>query len=127
MTKNNLAIHLKWLITQGKPIHPPLAQTNLPERNNRVSPPPISPADEFAALDDILEDVENETDGSMARLLPQSASKPRMLSRHDTVPISTPSTTKKRASPKQSSIVRGMWPIKMNDLAGITKLTQHVQ
>ncbi|KAJ5506632.1 hypothetical protein N7453_005589 [Penicillium expansum] len=106
MTKNNLATHLKWLITQGKPLYPPLAQTSLPGRNNHASHLSISPTDEFAALDDILEDVENETDGSMARLLPQSASKPRMLSRHDTVPASTPSTTKKRASPKQSSIVR---------------------
>ncbi|KAJ6128966.1 hypothetical protein N7471_010183 [Penicillium samsonianum] len=106
MTKNNLATHLKWLITQGKPLQPPLAQTSLPERNNHVSQQSIPPTDEFPALDDILEDVENETDGSMARLLPQSASKPRMLSRHDTVPTSTPSTTKKRASPKQSSITR---------------------
>ncbi|KAJ5959606.1 uncharacterized protein N7479_006756 [Penicillium vulpinum] len=106
MTKNNLATHLKWLITQGTPLRPPLAQKSLPERNNHASRQAISPADEFAALDDILEDVENETDESMARLLPQSASKPRMLSRHDAVPTNTPSTTKKRASPKQSSIAR---------------------
>ncbi|CAG8877625.1 unnamed protein product [Penicillium nalgiovense] len=42
----------------------------------------------------------------MARLLPQSASKPRMLSRHDAVPTTTPSSTNKRASPKQPSIAR---------------------
>ncbi|CAG8892584.1 unnamed protein product [Penicillium egyptiacum] len=106
MTKNNLATHLKWLITQGNPLHPTLAQTSLSERNNHVSQQSICPTDEFAALDDILEDVENETDVSMARLLPQSASKPRMLSRHDTIPTSTPATTKKRASPQQSSIAR---------------------
>ncbi|OQE47421.1 hypothetical protein PENCOP_c001G08890 [Penicillium coprophilum] len=106
MTKNNLAVHLKWLITQGKPLCHPLAQNSLPEHNNHVSQQAIPPADEFATLDDILEDVEDETDVSMARLLPQSASKPRMLSRHDAVPTSTPCTTKKRASPKQSSIVR---------------------
>ncbi|KAJ5835647.1 hypothetical protein N7447_001673 [Penicillium robsamsonii] len=106
MTKNNLATHLKWLITQGKPLHLPLAQSSLPERNNHASQQAISPTDEFATLDDILEDVEDETYLSMARLLPQSASKPRMLSRHDAVLTSTPSTTKKRASPKQSSKAR---------------------
>ncbi|KAJ5237348.1 hypothetical protein N7489_007439 [Penicillium chrysogenum] len=95
MTKNNLATHLKWLITQGNPVQPPLAQITI-----------YSPTDEFAALDDILEDAENETDISMARLLPQSSSKPRMLSRHDAVPTTTPSSTKKRASPKQSSVAR---------------------
>jgi bloom syndrome protein len=107
MTKNNLGAHLKWLLTQGKPLCPPLAQTSLPERDNRAPVQPIPPADEFAALDDILEDVEDETDEAMARLLPQSASKPRMLSRHDTLHTSTPLTAKKRASPKQSSVARG--------------------
>jgi bloom syndrome protein len=108
MTKNNLATHLKWLITQGKSLYLPPAPTSLPERDNHVSQQAISPTDEFATLDDILEVAEDETDVSMARLLPQSASKPRMLSRNDTVPISIPSTIKKRASPKKSSIARGM-------------------
>ncbi|KAJ5773246.1 hypothetical protein N7457_008142 [Penicillium paradoxum] len=106
MTKNNLATHLKWLLTQGKPPCAPLAQPGLPGRDNRVLPQPPSPANEFAALDDILEDVENETDEAMARLLPQSARKPRMLSRNDTVPTNAPSPSKRRTSPKQSSIAR---------------------
>ncbi|KAJ5189310.1 DNA helicase ATP-dependent RecQ type [Penicillium cf. griseofulvum] len=107
MTKNNLATHLKWLITQGKPLYLPPAQISLPGRDiNHVSQQAISPTDEFATLDDILEVAEDETDVSMARLVPQSASKPRMLSRNDTVSTSTPSTTKRRASPKKSSIAR---------------------
>jgi bloom syndrome protein len=113
MTKNNLAVHLKWLKTQGKPSYPQLAQISPPEPQR-----PTSPADEFAALDDILEDAENETDEAMARLLlaPQSASKPRMLSRPDTGPASTPSTSNKRAEPKRSSVIRGRWSTRTNFL-----------
>jgi hypothetical protein len=111
MTKNNLAVHLKWLKTQGKPLYPQLVQTSPHGPNNNVPQQLTPPTDEFAALDDILEDVENETDEAMARLLfaPQSASKPRMLSRPDTLPASTPSISKKRAEPKQSSVIRGRW------------------
>ncbi|KAJ5550165.1 hypothetical protein N7461_004863 [Penicillium sp. DV-2018c] len=106
MTKSNLGAHLQWLLTQGKPLCPPLAQTSLPERVNLAQPQSITPTDEFAALDGILEDVEAETDEAMARLLPQSASKPRMLSRQDTFPAGTPLTSKKRASPKRSTVTR---------------------
>lgn len=109
MTKNNLATHLKWLKTQGKPSYPKLAQSVLPQRDNHVPQQPTPPTDEFPALDDIPEDVENETDEEMARLLfaPQSASKPRMLSRPDTLPSSSPSTSKKHTETKQSSTARG--------------------
>ena len=122
MTKNNLAAHLKWLKTQGKPSYPQLTQTSPPEHGNHVPQQPTPPTDEFAALDDILEDVENETDEAMARLLfaPQSASKPRMLSRPNTVPTSTPSTSKKRTEPKQSSVIRGTWSRQTNILENAT-------
>jgi bloom syndrome protein len=126
MTKNNLAVHLKWLKTQGKPSYPQLAQINPPEHDNHVPQQLTPPTDEFAALDDILEDAENETDEAMARLLfaPESASKPRMLSRPDTIPTSTPSTSKKRAEPKQPSVIRGKWSMETNFLVIATKTTR---
>lgn len=110
MTKNNLAVHLKWLKTQGKPSYPQIAQSSSPRRENHEPQQPTPPIDESAILDDIPEDVENETDEEMARLLyaPQSARKPRLLSRPDTLPANTPSTSKKRSEHKQSSVVRGM-------------------
>ncbi|KAJ5367820.1 hypothetical protein N7541_001761 [Penicillium brevicompactum] len=108
MTKNNLAVHLKWLKTQGKPSYPQIAQSSSPRRENHEPQQPTPPIDESAILDDIPEDVENETDEEMARLLyaPQSARKPRLLSRPDTLPANTPSTSKKRSEHKQSSVVR---------------------
>ncbi|CAG8191338.1 unnamed protein product [Penicillium salamii] len=107
MTKNNLAVHLKWLKTQGKPSYPQLGQSSA-RRDSHGPQHPTPPIDQIATLDDIPEDVENETDEEMARLLfaPQSASKPRMLSRPDVVPANTPSTTKKCSESKQSSVIR---------------------
>ncbi|CAG8920021.1 unnamed protein product [Penicillium salamii] len=108
MTKNNLAVHLKWLKTQGRPSYPQLGQSSA-RRDSHGPQHPTPPIDQIATLDDIPEDVENETDEEMARLLfaPQSASKPRMLSRPDVVPANTPSTTKKRSESKQPSVIRG--------------------
>ncbi|CAG7972291.1 unnamed protein product [Penicillium olsonii] len=105
MTKNNLAVHLKWLKTQGKPTYPQLAQSSPRRDNHAPQHPPVEPV---STLHDIPEDVENETDEEMARLLfaPQSASKPRMLSRPDVVPAGTPSTLRKQSASTQSSVIR---------------------
>ncbi|KAJ5776471.1 uncharacterized protein N7511_001482 [Penicillium nucicola] len=99
MTKNNLAAHLKWLLKQAPPTCPALV--SLPERNASQSVPR---ADESTTLHDIPEHVDSDADEEMARLLfaPQSASKPRMLSRRDTTSANTPST-KQRSSPKPSA------------------------
>jgi bloom syndrome protein len=100
MTKNNLAVHLKWLLKQAPPTCPALV--SLPERNQALQS--ALPADESTTLHDISEHVEDDADEEMARLLfaPQSASKPRMLSRPDTTSANTPST-KQRSSPKPSA------------------------
>ncbi|KAJ5316776.1 hypothetical protein PENANT_c016G08822 [Penicillium antarcticum] len=99
MTKNNLAVHLKWLFKQAPPKCP--AFVCLPERNASQS---ALPAEEATTLHDIPEYVDSDADEEMARLLfaPQSASKPRMLSRPDTTSANTPST-KRRTSPKPSA------------------------
>jgi bloom syndrome protein len=99
MTKNNLAVHLKWLLKQAPPKCPALV--SLPERNASQS---IAPADESTTLHNIPEHVDDDADEEMARLLfaPQSASKPRMLSRPGPTSANTPST-KQRSSPKPSA------------------------
>lgn len=110
MTKNNLATHLKWLLNRGPSFYPSLAPDAHPRVEDRVSQQPTPPADEADLLDDdFLDDVDDvTTDETMARLLfaPESASKPRMLSRPDSLPQKTPSTSRKK-SPKQTSAVQG--------------------
>lgn len=109
MTKNNLASHLKWLLNQGPSLYPSLtSETPLIERDNRVSQQPTPPSDESDIPDEVFEDCKDVTDDKMARLMlaPQSASKPRMLSRPDTNIESTPSTSNKLSSSK--SVVQGM-------------------
>ncbi|KAJ5826088.1 hypothetical protein N7474_003226 [Penicillium riverlandense] len=111
MTKNNLAVHLKWLLNRGPSLYPSLAPDTHPRVEDRVSQQPTPPADELGLLDDdLLDDVDDvTTDETMARLLfaPESASKPRMLSRPDSLPQKTPSTSRKKSPPKQTSAVQG--------------------
>lgn len=108
MTKNNLAVHLEWLLNQGPSLYPSLSVETPPiERDNRASqqPPPLS--DENELLDAILEDVNDDNDESMARLVapPQSSRKPRLVSRPDTWPENSPSTAKKE--PLTSPVIKG--------------------
>jgi len=111
MTKNNLAAHLKWLLNRGPSLHPSLALDVCPHVEDRVSQQPTPPADEPDFLDDdFLDDVDDvATSETMARLhfAPESASKPRMLSRPDTLLEKTPSTSKKKSPPKQINTVGG--------------------
>lgn len=109
MTKNNLAVHLKWLLKQGPSLYPTLSADNPPiDSGSRVSQQPTPPSDETEFLDQLLEDVEDVKDENMARLMlaPSSESKPRMLSRGDTRPPSSPTTVKKPSSSR--SVVQGM-------------------
>ncbi|KAF3388989.1 ATP-dependent DNA helicase hus2/rqh1 [Penicillium rolfsii] len=102
MTKNNLAVHLKWLLKQGPSLYPTLSADNPPiDAGSRVSQQPTPPSDETEYLDQLLEDAEDVKNESMARLMlaPSSESKPRMLSRSDTRPPSSP-TVKKPSSSK---------------------------
>ncbi|KAJ5168744.1 Bloom syndrome protein [Penicillium canariense] len=101
MTKNNLAVHLKWLLKQGPSLYPTLSADIFPiERGSRVSQQPTPPSDETELLDDILERADDVTDENMARLMlaPSSESKPRLLSRGNTRPPSSPVTVKKPSS-----------------------------
>jgi bloom syndrome protein len=109
MTKNNLAVHLKWLLKQGPSLYPTLSADNPPiDSGSRVSQQPTPSSDETEFLDQLLEDAEDLKDDNMARLMlaPSSESKPRMLSRGDTRPPSSPTTVKKPSSSR--SVVQGM-------------------
>lgn len=66
------------------------------EQPGRFSQQP-TPPDEFDISDEILEEPDNVTDDTMARLVlcPSSESKPRMLSQTDRKHNATPSTSKK--------------------------------
>lgn len=109
MTKNNLAVHLEWLLNQGPSLYPSLSAETPPiESNNRASQQPPPPSDETELLDAILEDVDDEHDESMARLVApsQSSRKPRLVSRPDTWPENSPSTVKKQ--PSTSPALKGL-------------------
>ncbi|KAJ5081611.1 ATP-dependent DNA helicase [Penicillium alfredii] len=107
MTKNNLATHLKWLLARGPSLYPSLTADST-ERDNRAPQQPTPPVDNLDLIVKVLDDGEDVKDDTMAKLLlaPQSASKPRMLSRPDTLPEKTPLTSKKRFPVIQSSVVR---------------------
>lgn len=109
MTKNNLAVHLKWLLKQGPSLYPSLTTESPPiERDVRVSQQPTPPSDKNETLEGILEDGDDATDKNMARLMlaPSSASKPRLLSRSDPRSDSTPPTATKKLSSSRS-VVQG--------------------
>src|SRR6478735_3190161 len=108
MTKNNLAVHLKWLLKQGPSLYPTLSADNPPiDPGSRVSQQPTPPSDEIELLEHLLDDAEDVKDDNMARLMlaPSSESKPRMLSGGYTRPPSSP-TVKKPSSSR--SVVQGM-------------------
>ncbi|KAJ5923319.1 Bloom syndrome protein [Penicillium verhagenii] len=100
MTKNNLAVHLKWLLNQGSSLHPSLSTDTPPPpvQRERVSQQPPH-SDESDFLDAIIEDAENADDvinGDMANLQTSlSARKPRLFSRPDTWKDEPPPTSKK--------------------------------
>lgn len=100
MTKNNLASHLKWLLKQGPSLYPSLtAEPSVVEQSTRFSQQP-TPPDEFEIPDEILEDPDDVTDETMARLMlcPSSESKPRMLTHADKKPDATPCAQKLSSS-----------------------------
>lgn len=102
MTKNNLAVHLKWLLNQGPSLHPSLVTESPPIQRERVSQQPHLPSDENELLDAIIEDADNSEDGlneDMAKLQSSlSARKPRLFSRPETWKDEPPSTSKKASS-----------------------------
>lgn len=109
MTKNNLAVHLKWLLKQGPSLYPALSADTPPiDPGSRVSQQPTPPSDETELLDQLLEDIDDLKYDNMARLMiaPSSGSKPRMLSRGDTRPPSSPTTVKRPSSSR--SVIQGM-------------------
>lgn len=89
MTKNNLAVHLQWLLDRAQPSYLSLsAETpaETPVRPERVSQQPTPPSDEKDPLDAIIEDAEDVTNEEMAKLqVSLSAKKPRAPGRHETV------------------------------------------
>ncbi|KAI2794534.1 Bloom syndrome protein [Penicillium oxalicum] len=105
MTKNNLAVHLKWLLKQGPSLYPTLSPSIPTEPGSRVSHQPSPPADETQLLDQLVEDLDDLEDESMARLMlaPSSGSKPKLLSRGDTRLPSSPTVSKK--PPSSSTVI----------------------
>lgn len=102
MTKNNLAVHLKWLLNQGSSLHPSLSTETPPIQRERVSQQPPLPSDERELLDAIIEDAqdtENVLNEDMAKLQTSlSARKPRSFSRPETWKEEPPSTSKKTST-----------------------------
>ncbi|KAF7712846.1 DNA helicase [Penicillium ucsense] len=105
MTKNNLAVHLKWLLQQGPSLYPTLS-TDIPtETANRVPHQRAPPPDDIQLLDQLVEDLDDLEDENMARLMlaPSSGSKSKMLSRGDTWLPSSPTVAKK--PPSSSAVI----------------------
>lgn len=85
MTKNNLAVHLQWLLDRAQPSYLSLS-AETPVQPERVSQQPTPPSDENDLLDAIIEDAEDVTNEEMAKLqVSLSAKKPRALGRPETV------------------------------------------
>ncbi|KAJ5525472.1 Bloom syndrome protein [Penicillium frequentans] len=101
MTKNNLAVHLKWLLNQGSSLHPSLSTESPPIQRERVSQQPPLPYDESELLDAIEDahDTGNVLKEDMAKLQTSlSARKPRLFSRPETWKEEPPSTSKKAST-----------------------------
>ena len=101
MTKNNLAVHLKWLLNQGSSLHPSLSTESPPIQRERVSQQPPLPYDESELLDAIEDahNTENVLNEDMAKLQTSlSARKPRLFSRPETWKEEPPSTSKKAST-----------------------------
>lgn len=133
MTKNNLDVHLQWLLDQGPSLYPSLTSF-AQEIQNSASRQPTTrpqPADSNASIDrlgsidvgdsQVVREViisEEKDDGgnvteaddtNMARLLlaPQSASKSRLLSRPEERPTSNGSAAKVRPLAQSFTEQRG--------------------
>ncbi|KAF7116474.1 hypothetical protein CNMCM5793_004762 [Aspergillus hiratsukae] len=145
MTKNNLDVHLQWLLDQGPSLYPSLTSF-AQEIQNSASRQPTTrpqPADSNASIDrlgnidvgdsQVVREVrtsEEKDDGgnvtevddtNMARLLlaPQSASKSRLLSRPEERPISNGSAAKVRPLAQSFTEERGT-----ADQRGLAQATQ---
>lgn len=104
MTKNNLAVHLKWLLKQGSSI-PSLSAEAPPIERTRVSQQPTPPSDESELLSAIPEEHDNAGGREMAKASQQSFStrNPRLNSQPDTWEDESPSTTTKEPVPKSTA------------------------
>ncbi|KAJ0426520.1 hypothetical protein BJY00DRAFT_272372 [Aspergillus carlsbadensis] len=123
MTRSNLEIHLKWLLDQGPSLYPvltPLMWESRGNSNNSYSNtvPTLSllasqteelslrnsqPALQTDAKNDVIDEIELDSDTEMARLMlaPPSASKPRMLSQNKESPGSARKSPKTRSPTKR--------------------------
>ncbi|PKX98418.1 RecQ family helicase MusN [Aspergillus novofumigatus IBT 16806] len=145
MTKNNLDVHLQWLLDQGPSLYPSLTSF-AQEIQNTASRQPTTrpqPADSNASIDrsgsihvgdsqviretktneekDAGGDIIELDDPNMARLLlaPQSASKSRLLSRPGERPTSTGSAVKVR--PLAQSFTEQRGTADQRDFAQVTQ------
>ncbi|KAJ5634417.1 Bloom syndrome protein [Penicillium herquei] len=111
MTKNNLEVHLKWLLDRDPSSYLSPSAQALPIRTERVSQQPTPPSDENEFLDAILEDADDVTNDDMARLQASlSAKKPRAPGLLDTWKDEPPSTSKKAASINNFASGSGLEP-----------------
>ncbi|OJJ50167.1 hypothetical protein ASPZODRAFT_58591 [Penicilliopsis zonata CBS 506.65] len=115
MTKNNLSAHLKWLLKQGPSLYPSLTPSPednriYPEHEGRptalditilevssTGPTGGGVGDSQVATDGDGTEVISDTEMARLYLAPQSASKPRMLSRQNGGLLGTPKTPSYRA------------------------------
>lgn len=95
MTRNNLAVHLKWLLTQSASSNSLLSGDAPPIERARASQQPTPPSDESELLEAILEEHDNADDEVMAKTNEHSLStrKHRLISRPDTWQDESPSTS----------------------------------
>lgn len=112
MTKNNLAVHLKWLLNRAPSSHPVLSAEALPIQRERVSQQPTPPSEENELLDAIIEDAEDAANEDMAKLQTAlSTRNPRLPSNPETWKSEPPSTSKKLTS--INTIAAGRYQNKM--------------
>ncbi|KAJ5720887.1 Bloom syndrome protein [Penicillium malachiteum] len=111
MTKNNLEVHLKWLLDRDPSSYLSPSTQALPIRTERVSQQPTPPSDETEFLDAIIEDADDVTNDEMARLqVSLSARKLRLPGNTDTWKDEPPSTSKKAASINNFASGSGLEP-----------------
>ncbi|RMJ25156.1 helicase [Aspergillus sp. HF37] len=128
MTKNNLAVHLKWLLKQGPSLYPSLTPSEPPNQTSDVvretalyqpnlpSDVPGTVVEQHANTGTGIGDfvghgagVKGDSDADMARLAlaPHSASKPRMLSLVNNASSETPKRPRKREPDESPTRERG--------------------
>lgn len=125
MTKNNLAVHLKWLLKQGSSLYPSLTPSEAAYETVDVprdsasdpsSPPSNAPGTDIGGQQENTTtgfgdsagngaQVRDDGDADMARLAlaPHSASKPRMLSLINNASSRTPKTPRKQGMDESPS------------------------